>query len=212
MVCDHWSITAHAFHPPNLHSYNHREHKQEWYHLAIIKPSSHIRSKCWRASLPCPCMADAPSMAFQVYQISRWHLVQHSQLPNAPNSHPGPSTSWDSKLPPKTLYLTPTQDGILNAPTFWIHVHYATPHHKTPDLQPLWMTCSCTLLTSSSRSATTLAHMHPTHPQKATESGWPHTFFPVAVVKIFPVPSSALACPHCTCPRIMAFHSKWPNL
>ncbi len=29
-------------------------------------PSSHIHSKCLRASLPCPCMAHPPNMAFQV--------------------------------------------------------------------------------------------------------------------------------------------------
>ncbi len=29
-------------------------------------PSSHICAKCLRASLPCPCMANPPSMAFQV--------------------------------------------------------------------------------------------------------------------------------------------------
>ncbi len=212
MVCDHWNIPAHAFHSPNLHSYKHREHKQKWYHLVIITPSSHIHSKCWRASLPCPRMADAPSMAFQVYQISRWHLVQNSQLPNTPNSHPGPSTSGNSQLPPKTLYLTPAQDGILKAPTFWIHVHYATSPHKTPDLQPLWMTCSCTpnLVFKKCNYTGTHAFNTSTKSNRVWLANTP--FLLLQLSKYFQCPSSALACPHCTCPQIMAFHSKWPNL
>ncbi len=68
-------------HPLNLHGYKLTENKTKV--ISFGCTPSHTCSKCWRASLPCPCMAHPPSMTFQVtisQDIILWNTFQASSM------------------------------------------------------------------------------------------------------------------------------------
>jgi len=68
--CDYWSITVYAFIHQTCMATSWQKAKKA---TSFCCTPSHICSKCLRASLPCPCMAHPPSMAFQV--TTSWDAI-----------------------------------------------------------------------------------------------------------------------------------------
>ncbi len=97
VVCNHWSITVRAFiHQTCMARSWHKTDKSD-----IVQPytSLHICSKCLRASLPCPWMANPPSMAVQVTtSCGRLSLhLQCSHILHTCHASYSPKTTTDSK-------------------------------------------------------------------------------------------------------------------